>query len=68
MKKKQNTYSNRYHFFIFFCLTKRNKSQGEKPYPFFLRTKRLRNAARKNCISLLFAKAFRTLTNVCIVL
>jgi hypothetical protein len=26
-------------FYFFFCLTKRNKSQGEKPYPFFLRTK-----------------------------
>jgi hypothetical protein len=32
-----------------FCLIKKKqKNQGEKPYPFFLRSQRLRNAARKN--------------------
>ena len=57
----------RYYFFIF-CLTKRNKSQGEKPYPFFLRSKSLRSSTRKICISLLFAKTNRTTTNVCVCL
>ena len=55
-------------FYFFFVLKQRNKIQGEKPYPFFLRLKNLRNSARKICISLLFAKTSRTLTNICVCL
>ena len=39
-------------FFIFFCLTKRNKSQERTPYFVFMRTKSLPTICYKNEISL----------------
>ena len=61
-------YRSRYRFLFFLCLETKKQNSRRKAISIFSSRENLRNSARKICISLLFAKTSRTLTNICVCL